>query len=46
MPRFSAIKPSQQSYLQPMEFRTTTVTDIGSDGMDTGTDSQAQESEC
>lgn len=48
MPRLSAIKPSQHksSYLQPMKFRTVTVTDIDGDGIDTVMDGPAQESKC
>ncbi|KAG2748266.1 hypothetical protein P692DRAFT_20780289 [Suillus brevipes Sb2] len=48
MPRLSAIKPSQHksSYLQPMKFRTATVTDIDGDGIDTVMDGPAQESKC
>lgn len=48
MPRFSAIKPSQQksSYLQPIEFRSTNVTDIDGNGTDSIMDGPAQESEC
>ncbi|KIK43266.1 hypothetical protein CY34DRAFT_804034 [Suillus luteus UH-Slu-Lm8-n1] len=48
LPRLSAIKPSQHKllYLQPMKFRTATVTDIDGDGRDTVMDGPSQESEC
>lgn len=48
LPRLSAIKPSQHklSYLQPMKFRTATVTDIDGDSRDTVMDGPSQESKC